>query len=502
MDENDADIDDDFEPADSFVGPIPGKVFKTGSQGLGYYTDLYAPPPEEEEGQQDQKAEPTDPAASFALGDYVQVHGLESEGGQRLNGNFGIIAKSVPERERFEVRFSRHTVVSLRPANLRLADAEWARGDQARLVRLHDPRAEPELKALNSCLGRLLKRADARNTWVVEVHGKEREVRCQHLRVCSKEVEAYWRELALDSGSQFFLALAVLLTIAVLVESQLAVWNLTQLRVGPIGAQAPGDRLAWLGLAAVVVSLSWFCGVLYACYQMHASLKDPEVTFPQISELGVGPFVSKALYRIGFTAVAAVLAAMNLVHAELSLPHLPGGRHSFHGSEMIMYGMMAASGVALQGICLLQPNLSMQTMLHGVGAMLFFYGTWCHMGTAEKLYLPTMPKAHDTIETDEAALLAAAAESSALLKHPVVALLVHVRHKFLMRAPAVLFVLPVLAQLSDRMKITASAVVSPSMRSTLGLVQWLLVSDFVLIFISYGLEIMAAAHIIMPQSDL
>eukprot|EP00971_Amphidinium_carterae_P063482 1256444-Amphidinium_carterae.1 len=149
MDENDADIDDDFEPADSFVGPIPGKVFKTGSQGLGYYTDLYAPPPEEEEGQQDQKAEPTDPAASFALGDYVQVHGLESEGGQRLNGNFGIIAKSVPERERFEVRFSRHTVVSLRPANLRLADAEWARSGirnkQSTLTKVLGPR-EPAKK--------------------------------------------------------------------------------------------------------------------------------------------------------------------------------------------------------------------------------------------------------------------------------------------------------------------------------------------------------------------
>jgi len=502
MEENDYEVDDDFEPADSFVGAIPGKVFKTGPQGLGYYTDFNAKPPSAEEEGQNQQAEEPDPAATFALGDYVQVHGLESEGGQRLNGNYGIIAKHVPERERFEVRFSRHTVVSLRPANLRLADVEWARGDQARLVRLHDPRAEPELKALNSCLGRLLKRANTRNTWVVEVHGKEREVRCQHLRVCSREVEAYWRELALGSGSQFCLGLAVLVTIGVLIEAQLAVWNLIQLRVGPIGAQAPGDRLAWLGLAAVVVSLSWFAGVLYACYEMHASLKDPEVTFPQISELGVGPFISKAMYRIGFTAVASVLAAMNFVHAELCLPHLPGGRHSLHGSEMIMYGMMAASGVAIQGICLLQPNLSVQTMLHGVGAMLFFYGTWCHMGTAEKLYLPTMPKAHDTIETDEAALLVAAAEASSLLKHPLVAFLVHVRHKFLMRAPAALFVLPVLAQLSDRMKVTASAVVSPSMRSTLGLVQWLLVSDFVLIFVSYGLEIMVAAHIILPQSDL
>ena len=50
-----------------------------------------------------------------------------------------------------------------------------------------------------------------------------------------------------------------------------------------------------------------------------------------------------------------------------------------------------ALGVGLQGVALLEPDLSLQTLAHLGGALAFFYGAWCHMGAAQKLYLPTVP---------------------------------------------------------------------------------------------------------------
>lgn len=54
-------------------------------------------------------------------------------------------------------------------------------------------------------------------------------------------------------------------------------------------------------------------------------------------------------------------------------------------------GFIAALGVGLQGVALLEPDLSLQTLAHLGGALAFFYGAWCHMGAAQKLYLPTVP---------------------------------------------------------------------------------------------------------------
>ena len=43
--------------------------------------------------------------------------------------------------------------------------------------------------------------------------------------------------------------------------------------------------------------LFWVPIQVAGCYVMHQSLQDPEVRFPQISELAVGPTAAKMLYR-------------------------------------------------------------------------------------------------------------------------------------------------------------------------------------------------------------
>merc|ERR1712085_222719 len=97
---------------------------------------------------------------------------------------------------------------------------------------------------------------------------------------------------------------------------------------------------------------------------------------------------SKALYRIGFGSVAALLAALIFLHQELALPHLPGGRHGQSGHNFSWWAFMSSAGVAMQGLFLLEAKISWQSALHGFGALMFFNGVWHFMTAAQLLYLP------------------------------------------------------------------------------------------------------------------
>jgi len=148
--------------------------------------------------------------------------------------------------------------------------------------------------------------------------------------------------------------------------------------------------------------------------------------------------------------------------------------------------------------------MSKQSALHFVGALAFFYGAWCHMGAAQRLYLPgeNMPK-EDTPGYDEAAQLVEAAEASLLLQHPGVKMLVWFRHIVLMRAPLAVFIVPIFSQLAERtpMPEAAGGVVGPGARSMMGLAQWLIVLNFALIFISYGPELSIACLLPVPVEE-
>ncbi|CAK8991276.1 Hypothetical protein SCF082_LOCUS2590 [Durusdinium trenchii] len=247
---------------------------------------------------------------------------------------------------------------------------------------------------------------------------------------------------------------------------------------------------------AVCGSFFWIVGTVAGCYAMHESLQDPEVRFPQISELAVGPNGAKMLYRLGFGSAAMLLAATVQLHSELALPQLPGGQHGDAGESFTFYGLCSAFGVGLQGLALLEPHLSMQTLLHLAGALGFFYGAWCHMGAAQSLYLPTVPN-EDHPGYQEALEAFEAAEESKLLNVPVVHFLVLLRHKVLMRGPLLVFLVPLLSQFAERSENATAQ--SPRTRSLMGLVQWLVVLNFALIFLSYGPELSVAAFLALPD---
>ena len=79
-----------------------------------------------------------------------------------------------------------------------------------------------------------------------------------------------------------------------LLGAELALRRLVIIRLGVV-AVVPGLGVLLLAGLAPACSLAWILGTVRGCYVLHMCLKDPTVTFPQISELGIGPRCSKAL---------------------------------------------------------------------------------------------------------------------------------------------------------------------------------------------------------------
>jgi hypothetical protein len=67
----------------------------------------------------------------FRLDECVEVYGITSEAEKELNGKIGVVSKYDSERSRFEVRFVPDLLVSLEPANLRTPAYSVKVGDVA-----------------------------------------------------------------------------------------------------------------------------------------------------------------------------------------------------------------------------------------------------------------------------------------------------------------------------------------------------------------------------------
>lgn len=70
-----------------------------------------------QEGASGEKAE--EAPRPLAIGDWVEVHGLESESGSKLNGRSGVIREHLEDKDRFKVELAPEEVISVKPVNLR-----------------------------------------------------------------------------------------------------------------------------------------------------------------------------------------------------------------------------------------------------------------------------------------------------------------------------------------------------------------------------------------------
>jgi len=450
------------------------------------------------------------------VGDSVEIFGLQSASGSQLNGQAGVIARLNEDTGRFEVALECSKVVSVKLENLQrlrgdklsslkakgkagVNDLNWSCGDPVRVVGLVGEDVDKELAVINGSLGTLVVPAGGCH-WFVDVQRKQHKIKVENLRVLTKDDNDPQGLFGCRLRYRVLLASGLLGTLLLLLEAELMRYRVADLSATYTRPVAPGLRVAIFSLAAPFAALMWVVGTMAGCYTLHGPLHDPQVTFPQISELGVGPKSAKALYRIGFTAAAALLGSMVLLHQELATPHLPGGREGEAGAAFTWSGLTATAGVALQGVFLLEPMLSKQTVAHLVGALLFFYGAWTNMGAAQRLYIPgaDLPP-EDSSGWDEISAAADAAAESVLLQNAVVHCIVRFRHEVLMRAPVVVFIVPLFSQFAERAPSSLpTGACTPSARSYMGLAQWLVVGNFVLIFLSYGPELAVAALLPSP----
>eukprot|EP00811_Abedinium_folium_P036494 NODE_9198_length_1440_cov_6.172887.p1 GENE.NODE_9198_length_1440_cov_6.172887~~NODE_9198_length_1440_cov_6.172887.p1 ORF type:complete len:405 (-),score=75.06 NODE_9198_length_1440_cov_6.172887:144-1358(-) len=379
------------------------------------------------------------------------------------------------------------------------ADATWRPGDIARLVGL-ETHSEEKHRLLSGAFCILLMRDG--EGWQVQVQGSTINVLLKNLRVAAGDDPRGL--MAPGFRHKRFLAVALVTTGAVLIGAELVLRLARPSEQESPSREAPGLIVAILALLAPVCALLWLGATGYGCYTLHEPIRDPTCKFPSISELGVAPAAGRMLYRIGFSSVAVLLWAMLQLYEDVVLPHLPGGRKGSRGAHFVncMWAMVA--GIGIQGVFVLGPNFSKQTLLHLLGAMLFFGGAFVQMGAATSLYFPAaaLPSELSPAWSDQAAFDAEVAQeeadTSALLSQWCIHAVLLWRHNVLMKWPVAMFIFPILLQVSSRTGIGSRFTASSNLRSSMGLAQWFIVAGIALIFASYMPEIVLAALILRP----
>lgn len=97
-----------------------------------------------------------DPARPLAAGDRVEVFGLESESGSKLNGRSGTIVEHLADKDRFKVQLTAEEIVSIKPANLRRCPAPQPQPQEGESGRRS---ASPSSSSSSSSAGRKRKKA-------------------------------------------------------------------------------------------------------------------------------------------------------------------------------------------------------------------------------------------------------------------------------------------------------------------------------------------------------
>mmetsp|Transcript_59859 Transcript_59859/g.110845 ORF Transcript_59859/g.110845 Transcript_59859/m.110845 type:complete len:701 (+) Transcript_59859:146-2248(+) len=85
----------------------------------------------------DDEGEDDDGHRPLETGDKVEVYGLESDAGAKLNGRIGVIVEYLTDKERFKVQLAEQECVSVKPSNLRRHRA--ARGGASKSKRSQSP---------------------------------------------------------------------------------------------------------------------------------------------------------------------------------------------------------------------------------------------------------------------------------------------------------------------------------------------------------------------------
>jgi len=247
-------------------------------------------------------------------------------------------------------------------------------------------------------------------------------------------------------------------------------------------AHAAGPSTLTCG-AAPLCSLLWYVLTVSWCYWLHSPLLADGVFAPAISEMAVSR-PARLVYRVGFGLCGLLLAVTMLEVFVLTEKHhaFIKGNETEQGSSNaevplgIGWGLLAAGGVALQGVCTLRVEGGAETVLHLGGAMLAMMGAMQH-GAASNAWFSALP------------------EDSPLLRQGRGAWGLWLRRDAMQQATAsggglllLLFAIPLVMQAASRMGKSSGG---SAMVNGMGLMQWAIVAGIALFFSTYTLDLMA-----------
>jgi hypothetical protein len=483
---------------------------------------------EEEEEERDPNKPKNELEDEFKPGTWVEIFGLDSEGGKKLNGQQGTIVKYVYEKIRFEVQLT-EKVVSVRPVNLRKGekpDRKWGYGDTCRLVGLREHEDE-KLRDKSGSLA-ILQFKGKDNHWKVDAQGEIHQVLPQNLRVCFDDDErGLWSP---DFRGQYFIGAATVVSVFLGLGSLLVLIDLNshpdaprafpfELNLEPeLPETAPGYHVAGLTLVIAIWAFFWLWGSLWGCYRLHSSLIDPQSCLPRIPELGVGRTSAGHLFRLGFGTWAGLFLATVFLHHNLVVPRLPWvGEESNGADDALFWGAGAAGAVGVYGLCLRRVRPSWPGLAQKVASFLILWAFYRHLNIQSYLYFPSAQRSwartiamyipgledavEDVVETDYIKEAREKSVESVYLKHPVVNFTILVRHLWLTRMPWGTLMIPILKPIYERGPENSKVAPSTLGQSMLAWVEWFLVLNFALIHISYAPELMVASILPMPGKD-
>jgi len=253
--------------------------------------------------------------------------------------------------------------------------------------------------------------------------------------------------------------------------------------------------------------------------------------FPAISELGVGQ-PEKFLYQCGFAFGGIFMGAGIWLYALLVYPMLydactatPDGPHKVEElsllSRILKWGYLAAFGVILQGVLTLETTVTLQCVLHWVGAMCFMLGGLNHARVADQLYEILQHRAF----AREFATNRNVRESRRFFANSWVRLVTKFRHLIITYASLFLFAIPILSQISSAMmgsssspatepagetfaEAAADEVTAASGRNMpadlttmnmMGMMQWGIILQFAIYFLTYAVDLCMAACMVTER---
>eukprot|EP00931_Biecheleriopsis_adriatica_P115690 TRINITY_DN91457_c0_g1_i1.p1 TRINITY_DN91457_c0_g1~~TRINITY_DN91457_c0_g1_i1.p1 ORF type:complete len:540 (-),score=101.37 TRINITY_DN91457_c0_g1_i1:8-1561(-) len=456
-------------------------------------------------------------------GTWVEIFGLESGDGKKLNGQKGPIVQYIYEKIRYEVSLGVKTV-SVRPVNLREAekpDKSWKFGNMCRLVCLRDVEDEG-LRAKSGMLGTLMF-PSKNGAWKVEVQDSLEVVNCEHLRVCTEDDKRGLYSLHWVKQGILWVAAAatvLLVGIALLVAVSIGLPHLdyddSDDEFQPGGfllKPLPNPDVGKMCLIVVIGSCLWIWGTLISCAKMHRSLWDPQTAFPQVAELSLSTTSARMLYRYGLGAAAALNFVAVLLHKQLVLPHLSPS--SSQAEDVLFWGACAAAGLASQAAVLVETRYTWHTLLQRIGGLCLLYSLYSYGKVLRPLYFPGVHFVemfsrewfgleNPFEESEGDVLMAAHAQEetktveSEFLKQPGVVFAVIARYEVLSRWPWALLCLPIFYHITESVPENSKVAPATLARSMYAWLQWFLVVYCTLLYLSYGADLYVAANLPKP----